>query len=61
MAAHMGVTDWIKARVGAKGEITLDELVLDLAEAHGVTVHRTSVWRARHTLGPTHETRPASP
>ena len=60
-AAGMGVTDWIEARVGAKGGITLDEFVLDPAETHGVTIHRTPVWRVPHTLGPTHETRPASP
>ena len=39
----MGVTDWIETRVGAKGEITLDEFVLDPAETHGVTIHRTPV------------------
>ena len=51
----MGVTDWIEARVGAKGGITLDEFVLDPAETHGITIHRTPVWQARHTLGECHE------
>jgi len=45
----MGVMDWIEARVGAKGESTLDELVLDPAETHGVTIHRT-LFGGRGTL-----------
>ncbi|QBY00374.1 transposase [Rhodophyticola sp. CCM32] len=34
------VADWIEARVAGKGEITLDELVSELAETHGIDVHR---------------------
>ncbi|WP_420350218.1 hypothetical protein [Paenirhodobacter sp.] len=40
-----GATEWIEARVAAKGEITLDELVAELAETHGIAVHRATVWR----------------
>jgi transposase len=54
-----GVTDWIDARVTAKGEITLDELVAELAEAHGIDVHRGTVWRVLRGLGLTHKKRPA--
>ena len=31
-----GVSGWIDARVTGKGEITLDELVAELAEPHGI-------------------------
>jgi len=54
-----GVTDWIDARVAAKGEITLNELVSELAKIHGITVHRGSVWRVLRGLGLTHKKRPA--
>lgn len=53
------VTDWIEARVLAKGEITLDELVVELAETHGIEVHRGTVWRVLRGLGLTHKKRPA--
>lgn len=51
------VTDWIEARVAAKGEITLGELVVELDEAHGITVHRGTVWRVLRGLGLTHKKR----
>ena len=54
-----GVTDWIDARVTAKGEITLDELVAELAEIHDLDVHRGTVWRVLRGLGLTHRRRPA--
>ena len=54
-----GVTCWIDARVTAKGEITLDELVAELAETHGIDVHRGTVWRVLRGLGLTHKKRPA--
>ena len=55
-----GVTEWIEARVATKGEITLDELVVELAETHGIAVHRGSVWRLLRGLGLTHKQRPSS-
>ena len=54
-----GVTDWIETRVAAKGEVTLDELVVELAEAHGIDVHRVTVWRVLRGLGLTHKKSPS--
>lgn len=54
-----GVTGWIKARVAEKGEITLDELAVELAETHGIDVHRGTVWRVLRSLGLTHKKRPS--
>ena len=53
-----GFQDWIRARVAAKSEITLDELVCALAADQGVHVHRVSVWRFLRGLGLTHKKRP---
>ncbi len=50
-----GVSNWLKARVAAKGEITLDELVAELAQTHGIGVHRATVWRVLRGLGLTHK------
>jgi transposase len=52
--------DWIKARMDAKPDLTLDDLVLEIADAHQMTVHRVSVWRTLRGLGLTHKKRPAS-
>jgi transposase len=54
-----GVTGWIDACVTAKSEITLDELVAELAETHGIDVHRGTVWRVLRSVGLTHKKRPA--
>ncbi|WP_211596192.1 helix-turn-helix domain-containing protein [Paracoccus aestuariivivens] len=54
-----GVSVWLKARVTTKGEITLDELVDDLVETHGIAVHRATVWRMLCGLGLTHKKNPA--
>lgn len=51
---------WLQARMEAKPDLTLDDLVLEIAEAHQMTVHRVSVWRALRNLGLTHKKRPAS-
>ena len=55
-----GLTGWIETRIADKGEITLDELAAELAEPHGIAVHRGTVWRALRGLGLTHKKRPAS-
>ncbi len=54
----VSVIGWLEARVAEKGEITLDELVLELAERHGIDVHRGTVWRALRERGLTHKKRP---
>lgn len=54
-----GLTGWINARVTAKGEITLNELVAELAEIHDIDVHRSTVWRVLRGIGLTHKKRPA--
>lgn len=51
------VTGWLKARVTAKSGITLDELVAELAETHGIDVHRATVWRVLRGLGLSHKKR----
>ena len=52
--------DWIARRMTAKPDLTLDDLVLEIADAHHIAVHRVSVWRALRSLGLTHKKRPAS-
>ena len=51
---------WLQARMEAKPDLTLDDLVLEIAEAHQMTVHRVSVWRALRSLGLTHKKSAAS-
>ena len=48
---------WIAERMAEKGELTLDELCLELSE-RGVTVHRSSVGRMLHRLGLSHKKKP---
>lgn len=55
-----GLRGWIEARMIAKPDLTLDDLVLQVADHHHVTVHRVSVWRVLRSLGLTHKKRPAS-
>ena len=51
---------WLRDRLAAKGDLTLDEIVAEMAAAHGVTVHRGSVHRESvgrwlHRLGLSHK------
>jgi transposase len=55
MGSWRGVSGWLKARVPAKGEITLDELVAELAQTPGIAGHRSTVWRVLRGLGLTHK------
>jgi transposase len=48
---------WIEARMVAKPDLTLDDLVLGLADRHSITIHRVSVWRVLRSLGLTHKKR----
>ena len=54
-----GVAGWIEQRIKEKRDLTLDELVVELRDGHGVDVHRVSVWRRLRGLGLTHKKRPA--
>lgn len=48
-------SDWVKGRIEAQGDLTLDELVLELHHEHEVEVHRASVGRWLHRLGLSHK------
>ena len=54
------VTDSIKRRLVEKPDLTLDDLVVELADRHGITFHRVPVWRFLRSLGLTLKKRPAS-
>lgn len=53
-----GQHDWIRRRLAADGELTLDELVVELAD-RGVKVHRSAVGRLLGRLGLSHKKKPA--
>jgi len=50
----------IGKRMTEKPDLTLDDLVTELAEHHGITIHRVSVWRLLRGLGLTHKKRSSS-
>jgi transposase len=50
--------DWIETRIGQTPDLTLNDLVAELADQHGLTIHRVSVWRFVRSLGLTHKKRP---
>jgi transposase len=56
----VAVQEWISARVDKKPDLTLNDLVGELADRHGIAIHRVSVWRFLRGLGLTHKKRPAS-
>jgi transposase len=43
--------DWVKDRLEEKGDLTLDELCLELCGQHGVKASRGSVGKWLHRLG----------
>ena len=51
--------DWVRSRINAKPDLTIDELTADLDATHGLTVHRSLIGRLLHRLGLTHKTRPS--
>ena len=53
-----GAAGWIERRIKEKRDLTLDELVAELREGHGVEGHRVSVWRRLRGLGLTHKKDP---
>lgn len=46
---------WLRERLAVKGDLTLDEIVAEIAAVAGVTVHRASVGRWLHRLGLSHK------
>ncbi len=50
-----GLQDWGRTRLAERGDLTLDELCLELEQLHGVTVHRSSVGRWLHRLRLSHK------
>jgi transposase len=54
------VQEWIPARMEEKPDLTLNDLVGELAEHHGISIHRVSVWRFLRGLGLTHKKRSSS-
>ena len=49
--------DWLRQRLGESGELTLDELVRELA-GRGAQVHRSSLGRFLGQLGLSHKKKP---
>lgn len=50
---------WVARRIGEKRDLTAAGLASEIAEKHGMMVHRGSVWRLLRDLGLTHKKRPA--
>ncbi len=50
-----GLTAWVRRRLAERGDLTLDELCLELAQLHDLTVHRSSVGRWLHRLRLSHK------
>ena len=55
------VQSWITARMDAKPDLTLNDLVGELADQHGIAIHRVSVWRFLRGLGLTHKKKTCKP
>lgn len=43
--------NWVRERLGEKGDLTLDELRVELHDQHGLDVHRASIGGWLHRLG----------
>lgn len=48
LVAHQA---WVEAQIERKPDLTLDELVTQLAEQQGLVVHRSSMGRLLHRMG----------
>lgn len=55
----MEVKDWVRDRIAAEPDLTIDELTAELGSEHGLQVHRSSVGRLLHRLGLSHKKRPS--
>ena len=51
------VSDFVRAQIAEKGDLTLDALVIALRDRRGVAAHRSSVGRLLHRLGLSHKKR----
>lgn len=54
-----GLEAWLRGRLAAQGDLTLDELCVELDRAHDIRVHRSAVGRWLHRLGLSHKKNPA--
>ncbi len=54
-----GLEGWVRGRLAEQGDLTLDELCLELDREHDVRVHRSAVGRWLHRLGLSHKKNPA--
>lgn len=52
--------DWVARRIAQQRDLTAAGLAAEITAAHGMVVHRGSVWRLLRELGLTHKKRPAS-
>ncbi len=50
-----GLEEWLRGRLAERGDLTLDELRLELEQGHEVKVHRSSVGAWLHRLGLSHK------
>jgi len=50
--------DWVRQRVAEDGDLTLDELCVEL-QGRDVTIHRSNVGRLLHRLGLSHKKKPS--
>jgi len=50
-----GLEGWVRGRLNEQGDLTLDELRLELEREHDVCVHRSAVGRWLHRLGLSHK------
>lgn len=54
----IGHEDWVRLRLAENGDLTLDELGVEL-QARGVSVNRSTICRLLHRLGLSHKKKPA--
>ena len=56
-----GLAGWVRSRLDEQGDLTLDELCLELEHEHDVRVHRSAVGRWLHRLGLSHKKKLCAP
>jgi transposase len=56
-----GLTGWVARRITTKRTLTAAGRAAEIAAAHGMVVHRGSVWRLLHNLGLTHSKKTCRP